>query len=102
MGFSHSKSLHVSSLALAFLILAPAPRVVQPALAPPQPPLEPLNTLYQILDSMVKVMEGERSKVPLKPFLKIRNSIYQLDPGLATSQEKGWVKQHLNVKSNMS
>ena len=61
MGFSHSNALrraelfHLKSLALAFLILAPSPPVVQPAAAP-QAPLEPLNTLYQILHSMVKVI----------------------------------------------
>ena len=56
MGFSPSKALDMTNLAFAFLILAPFPRVVQPAVAPPQPPLEPLNTLYRILDSMVKVI----------------------------------------------
>ena len=57
MGFSHSKALlHLKSLAVAFLILAPSPPLVQPTAAPLQAPLEPLNTLYQILDSMVKVI----------------------------------------------
>ena len=47
----------MNSLAMAFLILVPSPPLVQPgAVAPPQAPLEPLNTLYQILDSMVKVI----------------------------------------------
>ena len=49
MSFSHS-------LTVAFLFLAPSPPLVQPGLTPPQVSLEPLNTLYQILDSMVKVI----------------------------------------------
>ena len=57
MGFLHSKALPMNSLAMAFLILVPSPPLVQPgAVAPNQAPLEPLNTLYQILDSMVKVI----------------------------------------------
>ena len=57
MGFPHRKAVPMSSLAMAFLIIAPSPSPVQPgAVAPPQAPLEPLTTLYQILDSMVKVI----------------------------------------------
>ena len=56
MSFSHSKAFPLNSLTVAFLVLAPSPPPVQPGVAPPQAPLEPLNTLYQILDSMVKVI----------------------------------------------
>ena len=56
MSFSHSKAFPLNSLVVAFLVLAPSPPLVQPGGAPPQAPLEPLNTLYQILDSMVKVI----------------------------------------------
>ena len=92
--------------ALAFLLVTPSPLPALSGAVPSEAPLEPLNTLYQILDSMVKVkfceehficllitiscfdsiqakkvMEGPRSQVPLNQFLKIRNSIYKLDPG---------------------
>ena len=56
MNLSHSKGVPLNSLVVAFLVLAPSPPLVQPGGAPPQAPLEPLNTLYQILDSMVKVI----------------------------------------------
>ena len=56
MSFSHSKAFPLNSLTVAFLVLAPSPPLVQLGGAPPQAPLEPLNTLYQILDSMVKVI----------------------------------------------
>jgi len=80
----------LKKVALTFLLVTPSPLPAFSGAVPSKAPLEPLNTLYQILDSMVKVMEGPRSQVPLNQFLKIRNSIYKLDPGLATSQEKGW------------
>ena len=52
-----TKAFPPTSLAVAFLLIAISPPPVQPgAAAPPQAPLEPLNTLYQILDSMVKVI----------------------------------------------
>ena len=96
----------LKNAALTFLLVTPSPLPAFSGAVPTKAPLEPLNTLYQILDSMVKVnfcenrlicslitisrfdliqaikvMEGPRSQVPLNQFLKIRNSIYKLDPG---------------------
>ena len=96
----------LKNVALTILLVTPSPLPAFSGAVPSKAPLEPLNTMYQILDSMVKVnfcekhficslitiscfdviqaikvMEGPRSQVPLNQFLKIRNSIYKLDPG---------------------
>ena len=96
----------LKNVALAFLLVTPSPLPAFSGAVPSKAPLEPLNTMYQILDSMVKVnfcekhiicslitisrfdliqaikvMEGPRSQVPLNQFLRIRNSIYKLDSG---------------------
>ena len=89
MSFSNSKGFPLNSLTVAFLVLAPSPPLVQLGGAPPQAPLEPLNTLYQILDSMVKVMVYEMvclgyvlsqvyGNVPFQQFRKMVHLLRQL------------------------
>ena len=46
----------LKNVALAFLLVTPSPLPALSGAVPSKAPLEPLNTLYQILDSMVKVI----------------------------------------------
>ena len=62
----------LKNVALAFLLVTPSPLPAFSGAVPSKAPLEPLNTLYQILDSMVKVKFCE------KHFFSL-NSVYHFD-----------------------
>ena len=55
----------LKNVALAFLLVTPSPLPAFSGAVPSKAPLEPLNTLYQILDSMVKVNFSEKDFISL-------------------------------------